>query len=98
MPLQKLSSLRPQTRKMGHIISPATRSSLDLPPLVTYQKLNFADNDMDINKIFLKFSALDCKLHDPLKEQLLWCAYEDEGKRMYILAIGGNGLSTFLLN
>ncbi|XP_077209218.1 testis expressed protein 56-like [Paroedura picta] len=80
MPLRKLSSWCQRTRKMGPVITPATRSSLNLPPLVTYQKLKRSDNDADINRVFLKISALHCKLHDPLKERLLWCACGDEGR------------------
>ncbi|XP_067323616.1 testis expressed protein 56-like [Anolis sagrei] len=59
---------------------PQTRSSLNLPPLVMYQKLNTHDSREDIDYVFLKLSGLYGNLKDPLKEMLLRCAYEDDEK------------------
>ncbi|XP_062833773.1 testis expressed protein 56-like [Anolis carolinensis] len=57
-----------------------TRSGLNLPPLVIYQKLNTYDSQEDIDCAFLKLSDLYGNLKDPLKELLLQCAYEDDEK------------------
>ncbi|XP_020645503.3 testis expressed protein 56-like [Pogona vitticeps] len=68
-----------QTIKKEGIV-PANRSSLNLPSLVVYQKLNSWDKQDDINYMFLKLSALSSHLQDPLKELLLQCASEDQEK------------------
>ncbi|XP_033010535.1 uncharacterized protein C6orf201 homolog [Lacerta agilis] len=57
-----------------------TRSKLNLPPLVIYQKLSTCDKEEDICQVFQKLSALCGNLQDPLKELLLRCAYEDQEK------------------
>ncbi|KAH0617951.1 hypothetical protein JD844_016751 [Phrynosoma platyrhinos] len=68
-----------QLRKKGSFVS-RTRSSLNLPPLVMYQKLATYDKKDDINRVFLKLSALYSNLKDPLKEVLLQCECEDQEK------------------